>query len=176
MAEIKDKSEMENITDKVWYEPVGVAKEINCLPDYRLCPTANKYIDTRFGRYRFEEIRVRWLIGGRLVSTELSLKHTFERPGVYYITGKIYDKHYKLLDYVIGKVVAEAGPPWSPEMLEQHPALGIWYCLIFIIIAWRYVFSFMIDTWSPVGIFLVNSMVLIMIIIGVIAIIFGQNW
>ena len=51
--------------------------------------------------------------------------------------------------------------------------MWIWY--IFIIIAWRYVFSFMIDTWSPVGIFLVNSMVLIMIIIGVIAIILAQH-
>lgn len=51
--------------------------------------------------------------------------------------------------------------------------MWIWYCLIFTIIAWRYVFSFMIDTWSPLGILLINSMVLIMIITDVIAIIFG---
>ncbi len=117
----------EDIIDKTWRVPVGVKKEINCLPDYSLCPMTTKYIETRFGRYRFEEIRVRWLIGGRLVSTEQSLKYIFERPGVYYITGKIYDEHYKLLDYVIGKVIVEAGPPWSPEMLEQHPAWRLKY-------------------------------------------------
>ncbi len=51
--------------------------------------------------------------------------------------------------------------------------MWIWYCLIFTTIAWRYVFNFMIDKWSPMGIFLVNSMVLIIIIMDVSAIIFG---
>ncbi len=57
------------------------------------------------------------------------------------------------------------------DKLKHH--MWIWYFLIFAIISWRYMFSFVIDTWSPQGILLINSMVIMMIIMGVVAIIFG---
>ncbi len=47
-----------------------------------------------------------------------------------------------------------------------------WYFLIFAIISWRYVFGFIIDNLTPLGILEVNLMVLMMIIMGVIGIIF----
>ena len=48
----------------------------------------------------------------------------------------------------------------------------IWCFLIFVIIAWRCVFGFMIDTWTPLGIIEINLFVLMMIIMCVIGIIF----
>jgi len=65
----------------------------------------------RRNKQNFEDVcypglKTRWLIGGRLVSNEDEFSYTFERPGEYLITCKIYDNKYKLLDSGTKKVIA----------------------------------------------------------------------
>lgn len=57
----------------------------------------------------YPDLKIRWLIGGRLVSTDNSFLYTFENIGEYFITCKVYDETYKLLDSQIKKVIVEAG-------------------------------------------------------------------
>ncbi len=87
-------------------------KEMGCLTERK----ADKYVKvgnsveftavSEYGCYRPESIRVRWLLGGRLVSTENKWYHTFEEPGEYWITVKIYEDQYKLLDSKTRRIIA----------------------------------------------------------------------
>lgn len=70
-----------------------------------------------YGCYAPEEVRVRWFLGGRLVSTEHQWIHTFENMGEYWITVKVYDNSYKLLDSKERNVIVESDK--SRDRLEQ---------------------------------------------------------
>lgn len=60
-----------------------------------------------FNCYSPDEIHVRWLIGGRLVSTQNQWIHKFEDTGKYWITVKVYDKQWNLLDFKQMYVIVE---------------------------------------------------------------------